>query len=50
MKRMGRKAFEPGSTVSVIVSDGVHFAGYSEDVETMVLYVYKEEVEVVDFS
>lgn len=36
--------------MSVIVSDGVHFAGYSEDVETMVLYVYKEEVEVVDFS
>ena len=46
----GEKGFEPGSTVSVIVSDGVHFAGYSEDVETMVLYVYKEEVEVVDFS
>ena len=46
----GEKGFEPGSTVSVIVSDGVHFAGYSEDVETMVLYVYKEEVEIVDFS
>ena len=46
----GEKGFEPGSTVSVTVSDGVHFAGYSEDVETMVLYVYKEEVEIVDFS
>ena len=46
----GEKGFEPGSTVSVTVSDGVHFAGYSEDAETMVLYVYKEEVEVVDFS
>ena len=46
----GEKGFEPGATFSIIVSGGVHFADYSDDTDTAIVSVYKEQVEVVGFS
>ena len=46
----GETGFEPGATFSIIVSGGVHFADYSDDTDTAVVSVYKEQVEVVGFS
>ena len=46
----GQKGFEPGATFSIILSDGVRFADYSDDTDTVVVSVYKEQVEIVGFS
>lgn len=46
----GEKGFEPGSTFSLILEDGVHFADYAEEVTTLAVSVFKEQVETVVFA
>lgn len=46
----GKQGFEPGSTFTVRLSEQVRFADYSDDTDTAVVSVYKEQVENVVFS
>lgn len=46
----GEKGFEPGSTFSLTVTGDVHFANYAEEITTLVVSVYKEQIETVAFA
>ncbi|MCD7765121.1 MAG: InlB B-repeat-containing protein, partial [Lachnospiraceae bacterium] len=46
----GESGFEPGATFTVTVSDGICFDGYEEYIDTLTVSVYKEEVELVEYS
>lgn len=46
----GETGFEPGSTFSLIADGDVHFADYSEEITTLVVAVYKEQIENVVFA
>ncbi len=49
-EKEGEKGFEPGSTFSLLTGEKIHFADYSEDITTLVVSVYKEQVENVVFA
>ena len=42
--------FEPGSTFSLLADGDVHFADYSDEITTLVVAVYKEQIENVVFA
>jgi uncharacterized repeat protein (TIGR02543 family) len=46
----GKKGFEPGATFTIRASGGVGFAGFAAGIDTVVVTVYREEVEIVKFS
>ena len=49
-ERDGENGFEPGSTFSLTVDGDVHFADYAEEITTLVVSVYKEQIETVAFA
>ena len=46
----GKTGFEPGATFSIKSSGGVTFKGYDEGINTLVVSVYREETNVVQFA
>ena len=46
----GQQGFEPGSTFTIKLPDGVRFVDRSDDADTGVVSVYKEQIEHVIFS
>ena len=46
----GESGFEPGSTFSLTVTGDVHFSAYAEEITTLVVSVYKEQIETVAFA
>lgn len=42
--------FTPGTTFTLFAQNGVQFAGYPEYIDTLTVSVFREEVEVVEFT
>jgi uncharacterized repeat protein (TIGR02543 family) len=46
----GAAGFEPGATFTITATGGIGFEGYGETVDTLVVAVYRQEVEIVGFA
>lgn len=45
----GQRGFEPGSSFTIVLSEGLRFKDYDETVDTLLVSVYREQVETVIF-
>lgn len=45
----GQRGFEPGSSFTIVLSEGLRFKDYDETVDTLLVNVYREQVETVIF-
>ena len=45
----GQRGFEPGSSFTIVLGEGLRFMDYDETVDTLLVSVYREQVETVIF-